>query len=276
MSVLAVSISSSTMIARSALHVADDIQQLGLAQIGRACSGSGSPLLDDCQRRLQDLREEPGALGKSKIGDHNQVLQVEALEVVRQHVDGRELIDGDREEALDLALVEVHGEQSVGTGDADHVRHEAGGDRDAWLVLLVRSAVRVVRDDRRDSPGAGALEGVDHDQQLHDRLLDRPACRLDDEDIPIASVVLDANEDVLVRKLENLGATKVTAEVAGNLARQLWVGVARIQVELVAVSRRGTAAESGHEAPLGSASRPLAAFAERTSLCGIRTVPTSP
>ena len=66
-------------------------------------------------------------------------------EVVAEQVDGRQLVDGDVEEALDLALVEVHREQPVGAGDADHVRDEARRDGHARLVLLVRPAVGVVR-----------------------------------------------------------------------------------------------------------------------------------
>ena len=47
-----------------------------------------------------------------------QVLEVLVLEVVRQDVDGGQLVDRDVEEALDLALVEVHRQHPVGAGDA--------------------------------------------------------------------------------------------------------------------------------------------------------------
>ena len=126
-------------------------------------------------------------------------------EVARQHVDRGQLIDRDVEEALDLALVEVHREDPVGAGDGDHVGDEAGRDRDARLVLLVGAAVGVERDDRRDPPGRRPLEGVDHDQQLHDRLVDRVRGRLDEEHVLLADVVEDLDEDVLVGELEHLG-----------------------------------------------------------------------
>ena len=118
----------------------------------------------------------------------------------------------------------------------------------ARLILLVRAAVGVVRHDRGDAAGAGALERVDHDQQLHDRLLDRSIRRLDQEHVAIAGVVLDLDEDVLVGELEHLDIAELTAKVARDLAREVRIGVARIQVELVARIRvHGTAAESGHE-----------------------------
>ena len=141
-----------------AAHLADDVEQLRPVVVVRA------PLLDDGQGRIDHLGERPGALGEAQVRDHDRVLEVLLDEVVGQQVDGGQLIDGDVEEALDLALVEVHREQPVGARDADQVRDEARRDGHARLVLLVRAPVGVVRHDRRDAPGAGALEGVDHDR----------------------------------------------------------------------------------------------------------------
>ena len=72
-------------------------------------------------------------------------------------------------------------------------------------VLLVRTAVRVVGHDRGDAPGAGPLEGVDHDQQLHDRVVHRAAGGLNQEHVLLADVLEDPNEDVLVLELEDVG-----------------------------------------------------------------------
>ena len=99
-------------------------------------------------------------------------------------------------------------------GDGDHVGDEPGGDRDARLVLLVRPAVRVVRDDGGDPAGARPLERVDHDQQFHDRLVDRVAGRLDEEDVLLADVLEDLDEDVLVGELEDLQLARLRAEIA--------------------------------------------------------------
>ena len=181
-----------------ALDLADDVHQLGPVEVADA------PLLDDRERRVQQLGERPGALGEAEVGHHDRVLDVLVAEVVRQHVDRGQLVDRDVEEALDLALVEVHRQDPVGAGDGDHVGDQAGRDRDARLVLLVRAAVGVERDDRGDPAGAGPLEGVDHDQQFHDRLVDRVAGRLDEEDVLLADVLEDLDEDVLVGELEDL------------------------------------------------------------------------
>ena len=162
-------------------------------------------------------------------------------------MDRGQLVDGDVEEPLDLALVEVHGQHPVGAGDRDHVGDQAGGDRHPRLVLLVGAAVGVVRHDGRDPPGGRPLEGVDHDQELHDRLVDRARGGLDDEHVLLADVVQDADEDVLVRELEHLGATGLRPEVVRDLPGQLRVGVPVVDLVLVRVHVGLPCAEGGHD-----------------------------
>src|ERR1035437_7287177 len=86
---------------------------------------------------------------------------------------------------------------------------------------------------RSDSTGAGSLEGVDHDQQFHDRLVHRPRSRLNEEDVLFAGVVDDLYEDVLVGEFENVCATEIRPQVAADVPRQLRVGVPGVDVELV-------------------------------------------
>ena len=105
--------------------------------------------------------------------------------------------------------------------------------------------------------------------------------RLDDEHVPVARVVLDAHEDVLVGELEHLGPTELATQIARNLARQLRVRVARVQVELVAAVCRGTAAEDGHHGPSRGLKEicgtrryrePAAGAQQRTVRCAARTL----
>jgi len=51
------------------------------------------------------------------------------------------------------------------------------------LVLLVLPGVRKARNDGRDPGCGGDLAGVDHDQQLHDHVVDLAASALHDEDV---------------------------------------------------------------------------------------------
>ena len=67
--------------------------------------------------RVEELGERPRALGEPEVRHDDEVLEVLVLEVVRQDVDRGQLVDRDVEEALDLALVEVHRQHPVGAGD---------------------------------------------------------------------------------------------------------------------------------------------------------------
>ena len=212
-----------------ALDLADDVHQLGLVLVAHA------PLLDDGQRRPQDLGEVARLLGESELADHDHVVEILGEDVARQDVDRRQLVDRDREEALDLSLVQVHGQHPVGSGHGQHVRDEPRGDRDARLVLLVGPSVAVERHDRRDTAGRRALEGVDHDQQLHDRLIHRAAGWLDQEHVLLAHVLEHAHEDVLVGELEDLDVPHARLQVAADVLRQWSVRVSGVDAELVGV-----------------------------------------
>ena len=56
----------------------------------------------------------------------------------------------------------------VGAGRLEQIGHEARGDRDARLVLLVAARVGEIGQDRGDARGRGELERVDDDEQLDD------------------------------------------------------------------------------------------------------------
>ena len=121
------------MMARLPAHLADDVEHLGPVVVAVAA------LLDDGQRRVEELGEGAGALGEAQVRDHDQVLELLLEEVVAEQVDGGQLVDGDVEEALDLALVEVHGEQPVGAGDLimSAMRRAVMGTR-GWSFLSER------------------------------------------------------------------------------------------------------------------------------------------
>ena len=107
-----------------AADLADDVEHLGPVEV--ALTRRFSMIASG---RVEQLGEGPGALGEAEVGDDDQVLEVLVAEVVREQVDRGQLVDRDVEEALDLALVEVHGQDPVGAGHRDHVGDEARRDR---------------------------------------------------------------------------------------------------------------------------------------------------
>ena len=102
---------------------------------------------------------------------------------------GVEVVDGDVEEALDLRGVQVHGDDVVAARRLEHVGHETCGDGGAGLVLLVLASVGEVGQHGRDATCRRRLAGVDHDQELHDSVVDvARSGGLEDEDCATASV----------------------------------------------------------------------------------------
>ena len=93
------------------------------------------------------------------------------------------MVDGSVEEALNLRGVQINRHQSVGAGGLEEIGHEPGRDRLAAAVLLVLSRIAVEGSDDGDALGRCALQRVNHDELLHDPLVDRRRVTLQDERI---------------------------------------------------------------------------------------------
>src|SRR5919198_5308201 len=202
-------------------HVADELERLSGAGVVAAA------LLDDGQGCANQLGEVARLFGESDVGrDHHRLEQVELPEILGQQVDGRQLVDRNLEEALDLTGVQIEGQDAVGAGDLDHVRDQAGRDGDARLILLVGPPVGEVGDDRRHAAGRGALQRVQHDQQLHDAAVDVGVGRLNNENVLLADVLIDLDEDILVAELKDFRLTEVDPQVLADCTRKRGVGAA--------------------------------------------------
>lgn len=113
-------------------------------------------------------------LGTAGVGaDNNAVAHVEVLADPLQHARlGVQVVHGDIEEALDLAGMQIHGDDVVAASSLEHVCHELGSDGRTALILLILTGVREVGDDSSDASGRSGLAGVDHDKKLHETVVD--------------------------------------------------------------------------------------------------------
>ena len=135
----------------------------------------------------KNRKEAP--FGAAGIGaDDDPVLPVRDVQLdVREHEGLRvEVVDGKVEEALDLAGVQIHGDDVVAARDGEHVGDELRGDGRAALVLFVHACVRVARDDGGDAAGRGTLARGDEDEELHEVVVHVAAGRLQDKDVLVA------------------------------------------------------------------------------------------
>ena len=137
-----------------------------------------------------------------------------------------EVVDREVEEALDLAGVQVDGDDAVGARGGEHVGDEARGDRLAALGLAVLARVSVERADRGDALRRRALRRVDHDQLLHEQVVDRAAVGLEHEHVGAADVLAVAAVDLAVRERREHAFAERRLQVLGHLVRQRRVSTA--------------------------------------------------
>src|SRR5665648_329499 len=94
-------------------------------------------------------------------------------------------------------------------------------------MLLVLPRVAVVGHDDRDPLGRGALECVDHEQVLHDPLVDRSGMALQDEGVRATHRLLVAHVHLAVGELVRRGRHQVRPELIGHLFGELTIGPSR-------------------------------------------------
>ncbi|KAG5459196.1 MAG: hypothetical protein BJ554DRAFT_428, partial [Olpidium bornovanus] len=112
---------------------------------------------------------------------------------------GVEVVDRNIEKALNLARVQVHRDDMIGTGNGEHVGDELSGYRSAGLVLLVLPRVREAGYNRGYAASRGGFAGVDHDQELHQVVVNLPASGLHYEHVLVSNGLADRHGRLLVR-----------------------------------------------------------------------------
>ena len=161
-------------------------------------------------------------LGTSGVrGDDDTALDVQVLADPAKGAGlGVQVVDRDVEESLDLGGVEVHCDDVVTSSGLEHVGHQAGGDGGTRLVLLVLARVGEVGQDGRDTARRGRLAGVDHDEELHDAVVDLSGGGgLQDEDVFVADGFADCDGGFLVGVLEDEDAGEFYAESVASHSR---------------------------------------------------------
>ena len=208
------------------LDVADDAHDLGGVVARTALVGDG-------EAAAEHVGELLAGLGASHIGgddDGAVPIEVLVLEVLAEERQRGEVVHRDVEEALDLALVEVERDDAVDAGGLEQVGDETGGDGLTRAGLAVLAGVGVVRDDRGDRTGGGAVRGVGHDEGLHHEVVDVLADDgLDEEHVAAADRLVKASVDLAVGELLEHEAVDLDSQDLRHVRGEL--GVARTGVD---------------------------------------------
>ncbi len=178
---------------------------------------------------VEHLGEAHGLLRAARVGrdrDDSLAREAEIAKVACEKRHRRHVVDGDREEALDLAGVQVHRQHAVGAGELEHVGDQARRNRLARLGLAILARVGEERDDGGDPLRGGELRRLHHEEQLHDVLVDGLATGLDDEDVGAADRLVVAAVGLAVCEVAQLDLAELDAELLGDPPREIGVRAA--------------------------------------------------
>ena len=85
--------------------------------------------VDDGDLGVQSFGKGPGPLHASCVGrDDDQIVLKMFFDIVQQYRGGKEIVHRDIEKTLNLAGMEVHGQNPAGPGRGNQIGHQFGGD----------------------------------------------------------------------------------------------------------------------------------------------------
>ena len=133
--------------------------------------------------------------------------------------------DKTRPEALNLRGVQIHSQHTVCARHGQQVGHQLGGDGVAALGLAVLARVAEVGNDGGDSSRARTAHGVDHDEQLHEVVVDRLAGGLYYKHVGAAYGLSQAEGYFSVGKGGHRAVAELLAQLLADCLRKFGVGV---------------------------------------------------
>ncbi len=163
--------------------------------------GISATFVHDRQFAPQTFGMPAGTLDTPLIrtDDHNLVVgQPELDEMFVQHRRRIEMVDRHVKEALNLSGVKIHGQHPIRSSPRNQVGDQLGGDRRSPLVLAILSCVSKIRNNGSNAIRTGPFAAVDHNQQLHQMVIDGWASRLDQIDISSPDILFNLAEILTV------------------------------------------------------------------------------
>lgn len=131
-------------------------------------------LVDKCELKVESVGDRGSALSSTSIwGNNNAVLDVEVLaDPTKSGWLSVQVVNWDVEESLDLGCVKIHCDNVVTASGLEHVCNQLRRDWCTRLVLLILASVWEVWDNSGDAASRCGLAGIDHDQELHEAVVD--------------------------------------------------------------------------------------------------------
>ena len=108
------------------------------------------------------------------------------------------MVNRNIEEALNLGSVQVEGDDPVDPGVLKHVGNQLSRNWFPAPCLPILPCVAIVWDHHVNGLGTGPPQGVNHDQQFHQVIVDWCRGRLDDVDVVTTDTLLNVDLDFTI------------------------------------------------------------------------------
>ena len=147
----------------------------------------------------------------------------------------QQMIHGDVKEALNLRGVEIHSQDPVCTGGGDHIGDELCGDGIAALGFAVLPCITKVGNDSGNTTGRGAAAGIDHNQQLHQMVIDGLAGGLNEKNVSATDGFFQGYGSLTVSECTNGTLTQLDSKLLADRLGKGGVGVAAKYLDVITV-----------------------------------------
>ena len=121
--------------------------------------------------------------------------------------------------------------------EIEEIRNELSADGGAGAGLAILTGIAEIGDHSRDAAGAGTLEGVQQEAQLHQGLVGRGAGGLDDENIMATHAGADLNTQFAVAERGAESRREFATEMVADVHSQLGVSRTRDDFEVAVHSK---------------------------------------
>ena len=147
----------------------------------------------------------------------------------------KKIVNRDIEEALYLCGVEIHCQHAVCACCGDKVCNELCGDGVAAFCLAVLAGIAEIRNNGGNSACRCSAHSVDHNEQLHEVVIDGLAGRLNDKNVGAANRLMNGYRALAVSEVSTGAVTEVLEKLVAYLVCKLGIGVAGKYLDLFAV-----------------------------------------
>ena len=103
----------------------------------------------------------------------------------------------------------------------NHVGDKFGRNRLTAFCFAILTRVSEIRHDKIDPICRCSSQGVNHDQKLHEVIIHRLACRLDDKHIVSAHAFIDGKTDFSICKVKMMNFRKMDSKLLADLFSKL-------------------------------------------------------